>query len=138
MAKNYGEVYTQKLESQTMGDGTDSIAIGKEAYNKKDYKRAEQVFTTLAKYHPENAEAKEFAGLAYFANGNYDKALTYFTALANMKGLYSNPGLFLKAITMIMRGAPGDFEKAKWMLEEVVKKGLEGKEEAEKILKKLN
>jgi hypothetical protein len=38
---------------------------------------------------------------------------------------------------MIMRNAPGDLEKAKGMLEEVVKKDLEGKEEAEKILAKL-
>jgi tetratricopeptide (TPR) repeat protein len=137
MAKNYIEVYNQKIQSQTMGDGSDSIAIGKDAFNKKDYKKAEQVFINVAKYHPENAEAKEFAGLVYFANGNYDKAINYFGALANMKGVYSNPGLFLKALSMIMRNAPGDFEKAKGMLEYVVKNRLEGKEEAEKILKKL-
>jgi tetratricopeptide (TPR) repeat protein len=137
LAKNYIEVYNQKLQSQTMGDGADSIAIGKDAYNKKDYKKAEQVFTAVARYHPENAEAKEYAGLVYFANGNYDKAINYFGALANMKGLHSNPGLFLKAITMIMRNAPGDLEKAKGMLEDVVKNDLDGKEEAEKILAKL-
>jgi tetratricopeptide (TPR) repeat protein len=62
------------------------MVLGKEAYNKKDFKKAEDIFTSIVRYHPENAEAKEYAGLVYIAAGNYDKAINYFGALASMKG----------------------------------------------------
>lgn len=135
MAKNYIE---EKYEQVSLTMGTDSLALGKDAYNKKDYKKAEQIFTSMIRYHPDNSEALEMAGLVYFSNGNYDKAINYFGALAGIKGLQFNSGLFLKAITMIMRNAPGDMEKAKALLEEVVKKKLEGNEEAEKLLRKMD
>ena len=129
--ENYGVL------SQTMGGDADSISLGIEAYNKKDYKTAETIFTSVARSNPANADAKEYAGLVYLASGNYDKAIEYFDALANMKGLYSNPGIFMEAITLIIRDAPGDVKSARILLEKVVREDLEEKQKAQELLPKL-
>ena len=67
---------------------------------------------------------------------NYDKALEYFTILEADTGLYSNPGKFYKAITLLKRNKDGDKDAAKLLLEQVRDENLEGKKEAEEWLKK--
>ena len=91
---------------------------------------------SLAKNNPTNSEAKKYAGIVSLRLNNYDKALEYFTMLATDTGLYSNPGKFYKAITLLKRNKDGDKEAAKLLLEEVRDENLEGKNEAEEWLEK--
>ena len=135
LANEYIDEYYQQLKSLKMG-AADSIELGKIAYKNKEYDRAVTLFETVAKSHTDNAEAKEYAGLVYLEKENYDKAIRFFESLANMKGLYNNSGLFLTATAMILRNKNEDMQKAKLLLEQVVKENLEGSDEAKKLLKK--
>ena len=56
--------------------------------------------------------------------------------LADQRRLYDNPGEFYQALTLMKRNIPGDHQKAKFLLQDVVDKNLSGKEEAQKWLKK--
>ncbi|MEO6455083.1 MAG: hypothetical protein ABIN97_13470 [Ginsengibacter sp.] len=123
--------------SQSMGNADDSLQLGIAAYNKKDYTSALQIFENLSQSHSEKSDAKKYAGYVYLVTQQYGKALKQFDALANIKGLYSNPGLFLKAIALIQRKGTGDTEQARIILNLVVKQGLQGKQEAEELLKKM-
>ena len=60
----------------------------------------------------------------------------YFKQLETHKELYSNPALFYQAVTLMERNQPGDSANAKKLLQEVVEKGLEGKEAAQTMLNK--
>ncbi len=122
--------------SQEMGN-QDSLQQGLSAYNSKDYHTALLIFETYAKSHPGNEDAKKYSGLGYLLTENYDKALQQFDELANIQGLRSNPGVFLKAVTLLERNNPGDKEQAKLLLKQVVDQKLEGKEKAEEWWKKL-
>ena len=121
--------------SLKMGTTEDSLELGKKAYNNKDYDKAAALFGTLVKTHPDNAEAKQYAGLVYLVKGNYDKAIQFFDSLAAMK-LESNSGKFLKAIALLLRNKNDDKEISKQLLEQVVSENLEGSEEAKKLLKR--
>lgn len=63
---------------------------------------------------------KKFIGLVYLVTNNYDKVLQQFEELATRKDLYRNPGLFLKAVTLLNRNREGDKAQAKGLLERVV------------------
>ena len=54
-----------------------------------------------------------------------------------MKGLFSNAGDFLKAVSLIERNGPGDKDAAQKLLQKVVSEKEEGSEKAEELLKKL-
>jgi TolA-binding protein len=123
------------LLSQTMSGSNDSMQQGITAYNNKDYNTALQVFSGIYRSHPQNFIAKKYIGFVYLATQNYDKALQQFDELANTEGLYKNPGLFLKALTLLQRNKHGDEAQAKQLLKEIVKEKGEGSREAEKWLK---
>ena len=123
--------------SQTMDAGGDSLQLGIAAYNRKDYGSALLIFEHISQSHPEKADAKKYAGYVCLLTGNYDKAVNQFQALADIKLPYSNPGLFLKAITLLKRNNPGDAAQAKGVLQQIVKEGLAEKQEAEDLLKKM-
>lgn len=122
--------------SLSMGNTGDSIELAKDTYNKKEYDKAAVIFESIAKSHPDNAEVKEYAGISYLHKENFDKALQFFEDLSNMKGLYSNPGVFFKAITLMMRSNNGDAQNAKQLLEQVVREKLERSDDAGKLLSK--
>ena len=122
--------------SQTMNASKDSLQQGIGAYNNKDYKTALQIFEEIYRSDPQNFLAKKYIGFVYLAAENYDKALEQFEELASKEGVYKNPGLFLKALTLLQRNKQGDEEQAKQLLEEVVKEKAEGSREAEMWLKK--
>jgi len=129
--KNYSQI------SQEMGnDLKDSMTLGISAYNDKEYDKALQMFTGIEQRDPNDSYAKEYAGLAYLQQKNYNQALQQFDALANMKGLHSNPGDFLKAVALLERNNPGDKEEARKLLQEVKDKNEDGSKEAEEWLKK--
>ncbi len=136
LAENYIKTNYSNL-SQTMDASHDSLQSGIEAYNKKNYTKALQLFMGVQKTDPSNSDAKKYAGLAYLQQNSYDSALQEFDELAAMKGLFNNPGDFLKAVTLIERGKPGDKEMAEKLLEKVVVKKEEGSEKAAEWQKKL-
>ena len=94
-------------------------------------------FENIYKNHPEKTDAKKYAGYVSLITKQYDKALQQFQSLADIEGLYSNPGLFLKAITLLQRNTADDATQAKEILKQVIQKNLEGKQEAEVWLTKM-
>jgi tetratricopeptide (TPR) repeat protein len=136
LAANYVENYDDL--GTTMDGSHDSLQIGIAAYKNKDYNRALQLFEWVEKHEPLNSDAKRNAGLAYLQLKNYDKAIQQFDELANMQGLFSNPGDFWKATALLERNNPGDKEAAKVLLQKVVNEKEEGSEKAEEWLNKLN
>jgi tetratricopeptide (TPR) repeat protein len=124
------------LLSHEMGRSQDSLQLGIDAYNKKEYGRALQIFKKINQSDPANKNAKKYAGLVYLVTKDYDKALQHFEELAAMKDLYKNEGLFLKAITLLQRNEKGDKAQAKQLLERVMNEKLEGRKAAESLLQK--
>ena len=128
ITENYSHI------SQTMDGGKDSLQKGIAAFNNKEYDQALLFFNAVAAEDSMNTDAIKYAGLIYLITENYDKALIQFDNLASRKGLFSNPGMFLKGLTLIKRNAEGDTIIAKQLLEQVVKEKLDGNIEAEKLL----
>ena len=122
--------------SQTMDASHDSLQTGIAAYNNKDYKKALVYFVGVEKNDAQNSDAKTYAGLAYLQSADYDNAINEFDELSNMKELFSNPGDFLKAISLLQRNKPGDKEVAKKLLQKVVTEKEEGNEKAAEWLKR--
>lgn len=134
MASKYIQENLSQL-SQSMDASPDSLQQGIAAYNNKDFNTALQLFENLYKSHPENNNALKYAGLVYLSIKNYDKAIRMFDELAGKKGLYSNPGLFYKAIALLQRNKGTDEDQAKQLLEKVVSQQSDGSTEAVKWLK---
>lgn len=120
--------------SQTMDGAKDSLQQGIAAYNDKAYAKALEIFDALYAAHPENTDALLYAGITRLATGDHDAAISKFSALSAQKHLFSNPGLFLKAVTLLQRDNPGDKEEARTTLQQVVDEDLENAVEAKKML----
>ena len=136
LADNYIQQNFKNL-SVTMGN-SDSVQTGLRFLNSGKLTEALGIFETLVKNNSKNSEVKKYAGIVSLRLSNYDKALEYFTMLESNTGLYSNPGKFYKAITLLKRNKDGDKDAAMLLLEQVRDKNLEGKNEAEEWLKELN
>jgi tetratricopeptide (TPR) repeat protein len=136
LAGDYVRTHYDQL-SQTLDGTRDSLAQGITAYNHQAFDKALDLFTTLAHDHAGNTDARLYSGLAYLRLKNYDQALHEFDTLANMSSLYSNPGPFLKAVTLLERNAAGDRETARVLLQDVVRRNLDGSREAAVWLKKI-
>ncbi len=122
--------------SITMDGAKDSLQQGIAAYNDKAYTRSLQLFEAIYKAHPENTDALKYAGITYLVTKEYNKALECFDELAARKELFSNPGIFLKAVTLLQRDQPGDRAQAGQLLQQVVNEKAEGSREAGRWLKK--
>jgi tetratricopeptide (TPR) repeat protein len=114
----------------------DSLQAGISAYNAKQYVQAEHIFQSAYERHHADFEAVEYLGLTHLAMEQYDQALKDFDHLSVMQ-LYSNPGLFYKALTLMKRSKGTDLKTAKQMLQEVINKNLYGNKEARNWIKKL-
>lgn len=124
--------------SVTMNDSSDdTLQAGIAAYNNKQYDRALQFFKNYNTNHPQSGSVKEYLALVYLITKNYDSALHRFDELSNQKGLYTNPGMFLKAVTLLQRNKEGDKEQAKQLLQQVSRQKLDGNREAEEWIKEL-
>jgi len=122
--------------SLTMNASADSLQQGIIAYNNNDYDKALTIFEGLCRSDPRNTDALKFAGIVYLRTRRYDKALGRFGQLADTKGLLSNPGYFLQAVTLLERDAPGDKQRAQQLLQSIVHQRLAGSNEAGEWLKK--
>ncbi|TVP52814.1 MAG: tetratricopeptide repeat protein [Mongoliibacter sp.] len=123
--------------SQTMGSTEDLIQLGIAAYNQKDYQRAQVYFQEALVQDNKNSDAIKYSGLAYLSEKEYDNAIAAFQELASLPDLFSNPGLFYQAFTLMMRNESGDLERAKLILERVVDQNEEGSRQAQEWLGKL-
>ncbi len=123
LAKNMAHI------SGTMDGSRDSMQAGINFYNLGKYDTALSIFNNYSSTHPENSNAKQYAGMAYLASHKYTKALAAFDELAQQK-LFSNPGLFYKAVTLLNRDEMGDKDAARKLLQQVKDKNLEGSKQA--------
>jgi tetratricopeptide (TPR) repeat protein len=121
--------------SQTMDGSKDSMQSGMSAFNNKDYQTARQIFQDVYIRNPDNSDAIRYVGLTHLLTGNYEKAITSFDELSR-KTAYSNPGLFLKAITLMKRNQGNDKQVAKGLLQKIERENLDGSKEAKKWLEK--
>ncbi len=121
---------------QNMGFA-DSLQQGINAYNKREYDIALAIFQQVYQANPDYSDAKKYIGFVYLMKADYDKALKHFDELSQRKDLVSNPGVFLKAVTLLERDAKGDKEDAKAFLEQIVQDdNLGHRKEAAEWLKK--
>jgi tetratricopeptide (TPR) repeat protein len=123
--------------SVTMSGSNDSLQTGIEAYNKKEYRKAHEIFSQLYQQHPGNTDALKYDGLSSLMLEDYSGAVNLFDSLATKQNLFSNPGLFFKTLVLLKRNQPGDKEAAKLLLQQVIDGGLDNKKEAAEILKKM-
>src|SRR4051812_34824258 len=134
MAKNYVNQNYHELPVK-MGV-EDEMQKGLSLYNNGDYKGALSQFESVIAKDASSSSAREYAGLAALRVPEYDKALDHFRQLQKNTVLFSNPAVFLQAVTLMERNQPGDKQAAKLLLQQVVAKNLEGKETAHQWLKK--
>ncbi len=123
--------------SVTMSGTTDSLQTGIEAYNKKEYKKAKEIFSEIYLVHPDNTDALKYEGLSNLMLEDFNNAIILFDSLAAKQNLFANPGLFYKAIGLLKRNGSGDIEQAKQLLQLVVDKQLANDKEAVRLLQKI-
>ena len=133
MAESYIDENFKTL-SVKMGE-KDSLQEGLRLYNEGQYNSSLQQFESMVQRDTGNYLLNNYIGIVYPKLGNYDKALYYFRQFED-DTLYSNPSQFNQALTLLKRNLPGDKEKAKELLQQVVDRDLEGKEIAQKWLDK--
>lgn len=136
LAAQYEKEHLQTLPV-TMSARTDSLQAGLRLYNDGKYSEALAQFESIIRTDSSAFSAKEFAGISALRLKEYNKALAWFEQLETYKGLYSNRGPFLEAVTLMKRDLPGDAAKAKLLLQKIVSDDLEGKEFAQEWLKKM-
>jgi tetratricopeptide (TPR) repeat protein len=134
MAQKYIDEQFKTL-SVKMSTEKDSTQEGLRLYNAGQYDASLKQFESILKRDTGNSSIKNFIGIIYLRTGNYDKALQYFKQFEN-DTLYSNPSQFNQAITLLKRNLPGDKQKARELLQQIVNNDLEGKRSAQQWLKK--
>jgi len=133
LAENYISQKLQKLPVK-MGSRQDEIQKARSSYNNANFPEALRQFEHIISQSSDNEEAIRFAGLVCLRLKDYDKALLYFQRSENIPGLYANPAKFYQALTLMERNGPGDAQKAKTLLQQVVDQDLEHKQEARRFL----
>jgi tetratricopeptide (TPR) repeat protein len=118
----------------TMG-GADSLEMAKGLYNQGRFIEALSILETMVRHDSSNGSAMEYAGITSLRLAKYDKALAWFQQLSLRKS-YNNTGLFYQALTLMKRNQPGDQEKARVLLKQVVDANLPKKDIAQQWLKK--
>lgn len=115
---------------------SDSLQAGIAAYNSKSYTRAEDLFVPLTVKAETAPEAIKYLGLTHLAIKQYDEAIKNFDQLSAMP-LYTNPGQFYKALTLMARSQESDTKQAKEILQHIIDKNLYGNQEARNWIKQL-
>jgi tetratricopeptide (TPR) repeat protein len=121
---------------KTMGGQPDSLQMGITAYNDKQFDQAEMIFRNLAAKSAQDPEYIKYLGIVYLYRGKYDNAIAEFEKLSGFP-LFANPGPFYTALALMKRAAPGDHEKARRLLQNIVQQDLYGRKHAEVWIKKM-
>ena len=127
IADTYIREHFQTL-SISMG-AQDSMQVALKLYNEEKLTEALHEFQKIIESNPSNYTAIKNAGIVSLRLQHYDQALEYFKELESHTELFSNPALLYQAITLMKRNHAGDAEAAKKLLQQVIDKDLEGKEE---------
>jgi hypothetical protein len=122
--------------SVNLGPG-DPMQNALNLYNNKKIPEALQQFENILRSDSANSAAIIYAGIASLRIQDYGKALEYFNILESRSYLQINPAPFFEALTLMKRNRAGDAAHAKLLLQEIVKKGLIKKEDAQQLLRKM-
>lgn len=120
-----------------MDNAGDSLQLAVAFYNKGELVQAYAFLQNLVVNYPDNYLAKEYAGIVSLRLGKYDQALEYFEMLSKMPGLYANPGNFYYSLTLLKRNRPGDVQRAKTMLQQIVAENGANANAASTLLREL-
>ena len=118
-----------------MSSVQDSLQMAVSLYNEERFTEALKKLQDILQKDPGLIQAKNYTGLVYLRLKEYDKALEYFQQSAKDTTLYSNPALFFESLTLMKRDHPGDAVMARQLLQEVVDRNLDKKEDALQMLK---
>lgn len=121
----------------TMGTKQDSLQNGLNLFNNGKYTAALMQFELIINRDSTDDTVIKYAGIAALQLKKYNTAILYFTKLEKIVNLYSNPGKFYKALTLLNRNNNDDKEEAKILLQDVVNNNLEGKDTASDWLRKM-
>lgn len=135
LADEYIQIHLNKV-SVLMTAQEDSLQKAKKLYNEGKFAASLEQLQALIQTDSTNIKAKELAGIVSLRLRNYDKALVYFKDLEGYT-LFSNPGKFYHALTLLKRNQPGDVNAAKRLLQQVVTEELAEQETAREWLKVL-
>jgi tetratricopeptide (TPR) repeat protein len=130
--------YVAKEFSQlevTMGKA-DVLQDGINLYNSKKYVEALRYFEKIIRQNDSSFKAIKYAGICCLRIRQYDKALDYFEKLSKAK-LFARPEVLYQAITFLERNKPGDKDKAKALLETIVREDWDGKDFAQDCLDRM-
>jgi tetratricopeptide (TPR) repeat protein len=119
-----------------MSSVQDSLQTAIAFYNQDRLSQALLLFQQLLQQDSARAQARTYAGIVCLRLQDYDKALDYFQQLEADTTLYSNPALFYQSLTLMKRNHPGDSQKARHLLQLVVDRDLDKKEDAQQLLLK--
>lgn len=136
LAGKYINEHLQTL-GVTMSGRSDSLQTGLQYYNEGKSAEALRQFESIIRQDTSNFTAKEYAGLTALRLKEYDKAIQWFTSLETYSDLFANPAQLYLALTFMERNQPGDEERAKKILQEIIQQDGEGKETAQEWLSKL-
>jgi cytochrome c-type biogenesis protein CcmH/NrfG len=67
----------ERLSPEQKMDAEERLRIGREAFEKQQYKDAEMAFSSVLTFDPRNPDALAGAAEAAFENAHYDQALTW-------------------------------------------------------------
>ena len=137
LADTYIETNFAQLSTTMSGGLTDSLKMGVGLYNDQKFAEAETVFTEMFTRQPANDRALQYAGIAALRQGANDQAIERFHALSERTDRFGNPGPFLEALARLKRGRPSDKDLSRKLLDKVITNNLEGKSEAEQLVKNL-
>ena len=119
-----------------MSSVQDSLQKAIALYNQGRLQEALAGFEGLVQQDSARAQAKVYSGIVCLRLSKFDKALGYFRQLEADTSLYNNPALFYESLTLMKRNQPGDSQKARQLLQTVVDRDLDKKEDAQQLLLK--
>jgi tetratricopeptide (TPR) repeat protein len=117
--------------------GPDSLQTALALYNRGKFPEALALFEKRLHADPSNSQASLDAGIVSLRMEYYDKALDHFKQAEARTDPRFSPALFYQALVLMKRSLPGDAAHAKQILQEILQKDLDKKEDAQELLGKM-